>query len=364
VAVDRRPERLEALRRKLRAASLDALVVTSPANLRYLTGFSGSSGLALIHEAGVAFLSDFRYRTQAADEIGGLARIQIESGGLWERLGKVLAEHKDIRQVGYEAQHLTAREAERLAEPSRPWKFQSTADLVESLRAVKSPEEVEAIRLAGASATNALADTIRQVRAGLTEYEVAGILEGALRRHGSEWYPFPTIVASGPRSALPHARTSERVVAAGELLLLDFGAVVQGYCSDITRTFVVGAAPSERQAEVYSLVQQAQRAALDGLRAGLTGRQGDALARDVIDAGGQGEAFGHSLGHGVGLEVHEAPRLARTSEERLDEAAVVTVEPGIYLEGWGGVRIEDDVVLRSSGAELLTEFERELIRLG
>jgi len=212
-------------------------------------------------------------------------------------------------------------------------------------------------------ATLALAQTLPQVRAGQTELEIAALLESALRRGGSEWYAFPSIVASGPRAALPHAGTSERVVAPGDWLLLDFGAVVRGYCSDITRTFVVGAAPTDRQREVYALVQRAQRAALDGLRAGLTGRQGDALARDVIAAGGQGEAFGHSLGHGVGLEVHEAPRLAQTAAETLAAGAVVTVEPGVYLEGWGGVRIEDDVVLTGGGATLLTEFPRDLIRL-
>jgi Xaa-Pro aminopeptidase len=364
LAADRRPERLEALRRKMREASLDALIVTSLPNIRYLTGFSGSSALVAVTETTVLFLSDFRYRAQAAAEVGELARIQIEGGGLWERTFKLLGEQVAVRQVGYESQHLTAREAERLTEPPRPWKFRGTTELVESLRAVKSPEEIDAIRRAGRAATGALEVAAAQVRPGLLEFEVAGLLEGALRRAGSEWYPFPTIVASGPRSALPHARTSERVIAPGDFLLLDFGAVVEGYCSDITRTFVVGAAPTPEQRDVYGLVQRAQQAALHGLRAGLTGRQGDALARDVIEAAGQGEAFGHSLGHGVGLEVHEAPRLAKTAEERLAEGAVVTVEPGIYLEGWGGVRIEDDVVLRSNGAELLTEFDRELVRLG
>ena len=364
MAADRRPERLEGLRKKLRDGGLDALIVTSLPNIRYLTGFSGSSALVAVTDAAVLFLSDFRYRSQAATEVGDLARIQIESGGLWERLFKLLAEFPAVRQVGYEGQHLTAREAERLADSSRPWKFKSTVELVETLRAIKSPEEIEAIRCAGSVATLALEMLASQVRPGMIEYEVAGVLEGALRRGGSEWYAFPTIVASGPRSALPHARTSDRVVAPGDFLLLDFGAVVDGYCSDITRTFVVGAAPTPEQRDVYGLVMNAQRAALDGLRAGITGRQGDALAREVIEAAGQGEAFGHSLGHGVGLEVHEAPRLAKTAEERLGEGAVVTVEPGIYLEGWGGVRIEDDVVLRASGAELLTEYDRELVRLG
>ena len=343
---------------------LDALAVSSLPNIRYLTGFSGTSALVLVTGGAVEFLSDFRYRDQARDEVGGLARIGIEPGGLWERLFKLLPDHGGVSVVGYEAHVLTAREAATLADPARPWAFRAAGELVEALRAVKSPEEVAAIRAAGAVATGALAEAVRQVRPGQTEMEIAAALEGALRRHGSEWYPFPTIVASGPRSALPHARTSGRVVAPGEFLLLDFGAVVDGYCSDVTRTFVVGAPPTVDQAAAYGLVQRAQRAALDGLRAGLTGRQGDALAREVIAVAGQGDAFGHSLGHGVGLEVHEAPRLAQTAAETLATGMVVTVEPGVYLEGWGGVRIEDDVVLGEGGATTLTEFPRDLIQLG
>jgi len=345
------------------ADGLDALAVSSLPNIRYLTGFSGTSALVLVTGGAVEFLSDFRYRDQARAEVGGLARIGIESGGLWERLFKRLADHAGVAVVGYEAHILTAQDAAKLPDPARPWAFRPAGEPIEALRAVKSPEEVAAVRAAGAVATEALAETVGQVRAGQTELEVAAILEAALRRRGSEWYAFPTIVASGPRSALPHARTGTRVIAPGELLLLDFGAVVDGYCSDVTRTFVVGAPPTARQAEVYGVVQRAQRAALDGLRAGLTGRQADALARDPIAAAGHGEAFGHSLGHGVGLEVHEAPRLAQTAAETLASGAVVTVEPGVYLEGWGGVRIEDDVVLEEGGAASLTEFPRDLIRL-
>jgi Xaa-Pro aminopeptidase len=361
---DRRPERLEALRRRLAEAGLDALVVSAPPNIRYLTGFSGSSALVLVTPGSVTFLSDFRYRAQSQEEVGALARIVIEPGGLWERLFRLLPECVGVQRVGFEARHLSAREAERLADPARAVRFVGTADLVEAQREVKSPEEVEAIRRAGKVACEALEQTIPCVRAGQTEFEVAAILEGALRRGGSEWFAFPTIVASGPRAALPHARTSGRVVAPGDLLLLDFGAIVDGYCSDVTRTFVVGAEPTEEQRRLHGLVALAQRAALDGLRAGLTGRQADALARDVIAAAGDGEAFGHSLGHGIGLEVHEGPRLAATSDDVLPARAVVSVEPGVYLEGWGGVRIEDDVVLLPGGAELLTEFTRELVRLG
>ena len=362
---DRRPERLEALLRRLPGEGLDALLVSHPPNIRYLTGFSGSAGLLLVSGAGALFLTDFRYETQSHDEIGPLARIEIDGTSLWDRLFKVLPEYPAVRAIGFEAHVLTVRDADRLgAEAARSWRFAATTDLVEGLRVSKSREEVEAIREAGDVASAALAETLPAVHAGQTEMEVAALLEGALRRGGSEGYPFPTIVASGPRTALPHAGTSTRVLAPGDFLLLDFGAIVDGYSSDVTRTFVVGARPAERQAEVHRVVLDAQRAALGALRAGMTGRQADALARDVIAEAGHGPGFGHSLGHGVGLEVHEAPRLARTAEQVLPAGAVVTVEPGVYYSDWGGVRIEDDVVLSPEGATLLTQFPRDLLVLG
>ena len=187
-------------------------------------------------------------------------------------------------------------------------------------------------------------------------------LESALRCRGSEWHPFPTIVASGPRSALPHARTSARQVSTGELLLIDFGAQLDGYCSDLTRTVVLGKV-DERQRTVYELVEAAQRRARDGIQAGQTGREADALARDPITQRGFGEAFGHSLGHGLGLEVHEAPRLSPTAEAPLPVGAVVTIEPGIYLPGWGGVRLEDDVYLGPDGPECLSDGRTALVEL-
>lgn len=272
-AVDRRPERLAALRRKLGEHGIDGLIVTSLPSIRYLTGFSGSAALLCVTPGVALFFSDFRYREQAADEIGALARISIDNGSSWERLFTALPEHLSSGTLGYESEHLTAREAARLTERERAWRFAPTAGLVEALRALKSPEEVALIRRAGTVATQALAEITPQVRAGMTELEIAALLEGALRIGGSEWFAFPTIVASGPRSALPHARTSGRVVAPGDFLLLDFGAIVDGYCSDITRTFVVGAEPTARQKEIHGLVRRAQQAALSGLRAGLSGRR-------------------------------------------------------------------------------------------
>jgi Xaa-Pro aminopeptidase len=269
---------------------------------------------------------------------------------------------RPVEATGFESHLVTVRDRERLTEASGG-RWEATTDIVERLRAVKDAGEVEAIRQAAALATEALAETMPTIRTGESEFLIASRLEAALRRRGSEWHPFPTIVASGPRAALPHARTSARTVEKGEWLLLDFGAQLDGYCADITRTVVVGARADEKQRQVYGIVREAQRRAIDHLRAGMTGREADLLAREVIAHRGYGEAFGHSLGHGLGLEVHEAPRLSATAEAQLQAGVVVTVEPGIYLPGWGGVRLEDDVHLGPHGAELLSDNKVELLEL-
>jgi len=214
----------------------------------------------------------------------------------------------------------------------------------------------EAARLAG----EALEATIARVAIGMREIDVAADLESELRRRGSEWHPFETIVASGPRSALPHARTTERTIDPGDFLLVDFGARVDGYCADITRTFVVGRSADDRQRAMYELTREAQSRAIGLMKAGMTGREADDLARRVIESRGFGDAFGHSLGHGLGLEVHEGPRVSRANEEPLPLGSVVTVEPGVYFPGWGGVRIEDDVHLTVDGVELLSDGRTEL----
>jgi Xaa-Pro aminopeptidase len=361
VPPDRRAERQAALRVALDDEGLDALLVTHLPNIRYLTGFSGSAALLLVRSDGTVLITDFRYAVQAPQEAGDAAQVEIDQKSVWDRLGKVLAA-APVGSIGIEAQALTVRDAERVGSLTRARLVPAT-DLVERFRAVKSPEEIAAVRAAATLAQDALAELLPTVRIGQTELEIGASLEAALRRRGSEWHPFPTIVASGPRAALPHARTSARAIEAGEWLLLDFGAQVDGYCADLTRTMVVGGRANERQRTVYELVQSAQRRALEHLRAGMTGREGDALARDVIAARGFGDAFGHSLGHGLGLEVHEAPRLAPTAETPLPLHAVVTVEPGIYLPGWGGVRLEDDVHLGPDGAEVLSDGRTDLLEL-
>jgi Xaa-Pro aminopeptidase len=349
----------------LEAEGLDALLVTSRPNIRYLTGFSGSAGLALATRSTLLVLTDFRYDEQARQESGAVARVEIEGTSVWDRLFKELPTlGGSVGVIGFEAHSVTVKEAERfVGTAAAAWRWKPAGELVERLRVRKDAGEVAAIRSAAVLAAEALRETLASVRPGQTELEIAARLEAALRRRGSEAHPFPTIVASGPRSALPHAHTSSRTVAAGEWLLLDFGAVVEGYCADVTRTVVVGARADEAQRALYAVVQDAQRRAREGIRAGMTGRDADALAREPIAARGFGAAFGHSTGHGLGLEVHEAPRLARTVAEPLPEDAVVTIEPGVYLAGRGGVRIEDDVHLSAHGPVLLTDGCTDLMEL-
>jgi Xaa-Pro aminopeptidase len=359
---DARPQRLEHLRDKMRSQQIDALLLSSLPNIRYLTGFSGTSALVLATSSDVIFITDFRYETQVASEIGDLAQVRIESSSLWSGLWGLLPRLQTSEIIGFESAHLVHRDFQRLLNEGSRWQWRPQIGLVEDLRESKDDEEVGLIAEAARIATTALGRVVPMIRPGLSELEVAGILEKALRDEGSEEAPFPPIVASGPRAALPHARASRRVIERGDFLLLDFGAQYQGYCSDVTRTFVVGAASAE-QREIYDVVKEANRVASSSVQAGMTGMAADALARSYIERLGHGAGFGHGLGHGLGLEVHEAPRLARTAEASLKQGAVVTIEPGIYRAGWGGVRIEDDVHLSATGPKVLTNFSRELLEV-
>ncbi len=359
---DRRPARFAALRDKLNMEGIDALLITNLANIRYLTGFSGTSGLALVSASDARLITDFRYETQVAEEVGDAAEIRIEPVSLWTGLWDILKGLQSVEVVGFESAHLLHRDFQRLLGDGGRWAWRPQLNLVEELRESKDEEEVAFIAEAARIATRALESVLPSIVPGLSELNVAGILEKALRDEGSEEAPFPPIVASGPRSALPHARASGRVIERGDLLLLDFGAQYRGYCSDITRTVVVGPAGDD-QRDLYGVVQEANRIASGSIRVGMSGMAADALARSYIERHGHGAGFGHSLGHGLGLEVHEAPRLARTVEAELRLGTVVTIEPGIYRPGWGGVRIEDDVHLSANGPQILTNFSRELIEV-
>lgn len=359
---DPRPRRLAALVDGLTAAHVDGLLVTSLPNIRYLTGFSGTSALLFVAPRTTLLITDFRYQTQVAHEVGDLARVIIEAQSLWNGLWSQIGQLSQLQIAGFESAHLLHRDFQRLLDAGSRWQWRPTVDLVETLRERKDAGEVALIEQAADVAMRALDRTLAAMSIGMTEYEVAGTLEKALRDEGSEGFPFPSIVASGPRSALPHARSSDRRICRGDLLLLDFGAEVGGYCADVTRTVVIGSA-SEEQRAVYDVVRAANERAVAVVRPGMSGREADAIARDYIERSGYGDLFGHSLGHGLGLEVHEAPRLARTADGVLPEDAVVTIEPGIYRPGWGGVRIEDDVHLTPDGARVLTRFTRDLLEL-
>src|SRR5437867_4944487 len=293
MAADRRRARQEALVHALEAEALYGLVVTSHANIRYLTGFSGSAAGVAVTRADVLLVTDFRYDAQARAEAGAVARVEVDGTSVWDRFFKELATLGPLGTMGYEAHAVSVHDAERFAQAGKAWRWMPTTELVERLRAAKDDGEVAAIRSAALLAGEALGQTLAQVRPGMTELAIAWVLEGALRRLGSEGHPFATIVASGPRSALPHARSTRRAVAAGEWLLLDFGAQVDGYCGGITRMVVVGARATERQRVLYGLVREAQQRARAGRseerRVGEEGRgrwSGRQLRERVGEGGG------------------------------------------------------------------------------
>ena len=345
-------------------SGFDAMLVTSLPNIRYLTGFSGSSAMLVVpaHAAPV-LLTDFRYAVQVVEEVGEHALVRIEPASLWVGLRDLLPTVEFGSRIAFESAHLLYVDFDRLADPSGRWQWRGCVGVIEALRERKDAGELALIREAVRIAEAALERTVREVRVGLTERQVAGILEHHLRDLGSDATPFETIVASGERAALPHARASTRELRGGEFLLIDFGASYGGYCSDITRTFALRSVNAEMQ-EVHDIVREATARASADVRAGMRGRDADAIARGYIQVRGYGELFGHSLGHGIGLEVHEGPRLARTADALLPMGAVVTIEPGIYRPGWGGVRIEDDVHLAEVGPEMLTSFPRDLLVIG
>src|SRR4051812_47140398 len=267
IVADARSRRLSALAEGLSATHLDGLLLTGLSNIRYLTGFSGSSALLVVTPRDVVFITDFRYQTQVVEELGDIARISIEASSLWTGLWQQLAALTSVRVLGFETSHIQHRDFQRLVESGGRWQWRPTVDLVETLRERKDAGEIARISDAAKVATRALERTIPQITVGMTELQVAGVLEHSLREEGSEGFPFPTIIASGPRAALPHARSSTRTIEAGDFLLMDFGAEVAGYCSDITRTVVVGRATDEHRA-VYDVVRVANERASGGVRAG------------------------------------------------------------------------------------------------
>jgi Xaa-Pro aminopeptidase len=350
-----RADRLEAL---VRERELDALLVTDLVNVRYLTGYTGTNGLCVVGEGLRLFLTDFRYVTQARGEVGDAFEREQGRQDLLEDAAKRLS-----GRVGFEDSSLTVRRHERLAGyVGEGVELVAAGRLVEELRKVKDDGELERIRAAAALADEVFRLIPEVGLAGRTEHEVALELETAMRRRGSD-PSFPSIVAGGANGALPHARPGNGPIARDTLVVVDMGCVLDGYCSDCTRTFATGPLTDEA-AEVYDLVLRTQVATLGEVRPGAACRDVDAFARERIEAAGHGERFGHGLGHGVGLEVHEQPTLSRAGEGELEAGNVVTVEPGVYVPDGFGVRIEDLVVVTESGGEVLSGFPKELTAVG
>ncbi len=351
-----RAERLSDL---VAQADLDVLLVTDLVNVCYVTGYTGSNGLALVGPRTRSFLTDFRYVEQAAVEVHPSFDRRRAPQDLLDSVGECLPEG-EVR-LGFEDSRMSVREHARLREllPSRI-ELVPAAGLVERLRAVKEPEELDAIRAATQLADAACERLLREGLVGRTEREVAIALEHDMRVRGAARPSFDSIVAAGPQGALPHAKPREVEIRSGDLVVIDWGAQLDGYCSDCTRTVAAGR-PNPEAERVYELVLEAQIAGLGAIRAGQSGREADAVARGVIEAGGHGEQFGHGLGHGVGLDIHEAPRLSQRSEDDLRTGNVVTVEPGIYVPGRFGVRIEDLVLVTEDGCEIFTSIPKRLM---
>jgi Xaa-Pro aminopeptidase len=351
--------KLDALRNTFQKHGIDGLLVASPYNRRYITNFTGSAGIALITEEKALFITDFRYTDQAAKQAEGFEiiqhtlPIQQEAAKQAQRLG--------IKKLGFEQDYM-AFATFKAYEEAMQAELIPVSNIVEELRLIKSEAEIKILKVAADIADAAFKHILDFIKPGLTELEVSNELEFFMRKAGASSSSFDIIVASGERSALPHGVASEKVIEKGDMVTMDYGALYNGYISDITRTVAVGE-PAPKLKEIYNVVLEAQLKGVDEIKPGMTGKEADAISRNYIAEKGYGDYFGHSLGHGIGLEVHEAPSLSYRSETVLQPGMAVTVEPGIYIQGLGGVRIEDDIIITQDGNELLTHSTKDLIIL-
>ncbi len=339
---------------------LDAFLISAPANVRFLTGFTGSNGLVVLARSGMTLLTDPRYTIQAAEQVP--CPVTVVRGPLSRAAAKLVAK-KRWRRIGFEAGRMLFNDYATLRDSlGRTITLEPLGPVVEQLRMVKTADEIARIRRSVLTNSLALEAALPAVRPGVTERDIAAELEYQQRRHGAEKAAFDTIVAAGARSALPHAEPGAQPVIANHLLLIDMGACQDGYSSDMTRVFAVGRAPAKLRT-MYRAVLEAQHAAAESVRPGVTAAYVDGQARKVLKAHGRGPAFVHSTGHGLGLEIHEPPRLGAKDKTVLAAGMVVTIEPGAYVEGLGGIRIEDTVLITPAGHETLTPTSKELISL-
>lgn len=352
-------ERITKLRDLLEEKKLDAILVTNPINRRYISGFTGTAGVAIISQDATRFITDFRYIEQANEQAKHFTIVEHKSG-IESEIKNQLNE-LNIKHLGFEKDDVSYASFERY-EKSLEVNLIPVSGLIEKIRLIKTPGELKILKRAGEIADAAYKHIQGYIKPNVKEIEIANELEFFMRKQGATSSSFDMIVASGYRSALPHGVASEKEIQSGELVTMDYGALYNGYCSDITRTVAVGQISDELKM-VYDTVLEAQLRGVNGIKPGMTGKEADALTRDYITEKGFGEYFGHSTGHGLGLEVHEEPRLSHLSETVLEPGMVVTVEPGIYIPGVGGCRIEDDIVITETGNERLTNASKNFIQL-
>jgi Xaa-Pro aminopeptidase len=353
--------RQEKLREHLATTRFDALLISHPPNIRYLCGFTGSAGWLLVEESGCVLFTDVRYDTQAHEEVKSAKVVIARKSVLWA-LGEFLAQRRRrARTVGIEAEHFTIAEKKRLTKvrPSGVT-LRDAPSMVERARMIKDVDELKRIRAAVTLSAKLFERALEVLRPGVKEVEVAAEMELAARRGGAEEMSFPTIIASGARSALPHGRASEQAIGRGGFVVCDFGVILSGYCSDQTRTVWVGPVLEEAR-RAYEAVREAQQAAIVAVRPGIAVGEVDAAARKVLNKAGLASYFTHSTGHGVGLEIHESPRIADGQREILQPGMVITIEPGVYFPGKWGVRIEDMVAVTANGREVLTPTSKDFL---
>ena len=354
--------RLSRLRFLFAASGVDAVLVTHLPNIQYLCGFTGSSGMLLVETGRATLFTDGRYTFQCREEVTGAA-VKIVSGGLVRAVGEMLRQRRGTTRVAYSAGQVSVAQKQALdAAAGKRVRWVPGSNEAERLRAVKDAGELGKMRAAAALISDVWTRVVRKMRVGISELQVAADLEYGMKLAGAAGPSFETIVASGARSAWAHARATSKLLRKNELVVMDQGAILRGYCSDMTRTVFLGR-PSDRVRRLYDTVLDAQQAAKSVIRAGVTAGEVDAAARQTLKRSKLEQYFTHSTGHGLGLEVHEMPRLARGESFVLEAGMVVTVEPGVYVEGLGGIRIEDDVVVTATGAEELTSASREFLEL-
>jgi len=354
-------KRITLLQRVLKQENLDCLLVTDLPQIHYLCGYTGTNGLLIVFQTEAIFITDFRYAGQVRQQVKG-AKIKVVSRELLSELDENKKLQTRNLRVGYLEQFLPVQSLKMIKAKLPNALMAPTFGLVEALAVKKDAGELKLLKKAAEITDTAFERVLQIIRPGVGENEVRAELEYQMMMLGSEKPGFETIIASGPRSAMPHGVASEKKIKKGEFVTLDFGAVYEGYHADMTRTVVVGKANS-KQKKIYNLVLKAQIAGIKKAKAGLKGSEVDKHVRDIITRAGYGKNFGHGLGHGLGLQIHEEPRLTPLSDTVLEPNMVVTVEPGIYLDGWGGVRIEDDIIITRNGCRVINKSDKSLIEL-